>query len=225
MKASDIATRVRDIVGDKKKVRWSDEELLRWISDAQLFIIGYRPDAASVTDTMEAAAGTKQTLPAGSVRLLEVTRNVSSAGAAGRVITYIDRASLNSHNPGWHQAKAEKAARHYTYDNREPLTFYIYPPVRAGEKLEMVRVVKPTDVTALTDDMSINDTYREAAVSYVCFRCYCKDTEAASDKAQLHLSALSASLGIKLQKDSVFQPEMYNRSNHDNGVALKSGGV
>jgi hypothetical protein len=226
MLAGDITVRVRDLVNDPTGVRWPDAELLRYISDGQLFITNYRPDATAATQTLTLAAGSKQALPATGLRLLDVIRSYKADGttiASG--ISYIDRQALDGFRPGWHTAAASATVRHVIYDNRAPKEFWVYPPATVGAKIDVLLAQLPTDVTATGSALTISDAYRDMVVSYVCFRCYCKDTEARSDKAQMHLSALGMALGIKLQKDAVFQPDLNNKGGSPNAVAIKAGGV
>lgn len=224
MLASDIATRVREIVNDPDKIRWADSELLRWISDGQLFIVNYRPDATATTQTLTLIAGTKQALPATATRLLDVIRAVKADGSPLSAIKYIDRVVLDAINPNWHTVSQSSTVKHVVYDNRVPAEFYVYPPATVGAKIDVSLVKLPVDAAALTDALAIADTYREMLVNYVVFRCYCKDTEARSDRAQVFLSALGMGLGIKLQKDAVFQPDLNNKGGNPS-VAIKAGGV
>jgi hypothetical protein len=220
MLASDIKSRVRDITGDADGDRWLDPELFRWMSDAQLFIGIYRPDAISRLIDFTCVEGAKQELPADCVRLLDIASQTS-----GREVTFIDPAVLAIQDPKWRTRSSSDDIKHFTYDNRLPRVFLTFPPAKAGTHIELIASVLPTDVTADAQVLDIADIYREAVVSYVCFRCYCKDVEANPQAASLHLQALSATLGIKLQKDAAFQPQFYNRSSLPSGPAIQGGGV
>jgi hypothetical protein len=225
MLVSDVITRVREIVNDPDGVRWKDDELFRWISDAQLFIVIYRPDATAETTTLTLVEGTRQSLPANSLRLLDVLRALKTDGKPANVLRYIDRQLLDSQDANWHFRTSTLTPKHVIYDNRVPTEFYVYPPAKVGARIDVSHSVQPKDVKTLLDQLAITDIYREMVINYVVFRCYCKDTEARTDRAQLFLSALSNGLGIKLQKDVAFSPDYNNRGGNPSQTAISGGGV
>jgi hypothetical protein len=72
--------RVRGLLRDEvRPYQWSDAELIGWLNDAQVAICDARPEACTVTDVMALDGGTRQTLPDGAIRLLDVTRNMKEA--------------------------------------------------------------------------------------------------------------------------------------------------
>lgn len=225
MIASDVMTRVRDILVDPDKVRWSDAELLRWIGDGQKFISHYRPDATAVSAVVDLDAGAKQVLPFGSARLLDINNAVKADNTPANAVTLIDRSLLDQQAPSWQAGTKSLLVRHYIYDNRIPNEYRVYPPAKAGAKLDISYSAEPIDPTTSNSILAIPDTYRDMLVSYVCHRCYCKDTQASSDRASLHLSALSSALGIKLQKDAAFQPDLNSKGASPNPAALSGGGI
>lgn len=225
MLASDITVRVRDIVNDPDAVRWSDPELLRWTGDGQKFIAHYRPDATAVSAVVDLDAGSKQMLPYGSVRLLDINNAVKADDSPANAVTLIDRSLLDQQAPGWQAGVKSLLVRHFVYDNRIPNEYRVYPPAKAGAKLDISYSAEPLDPTATNSTLSIPDTYRDMLVSYVCHRCYCKDTEARTDRASMHLGALSQALGIKLQKDAAFQPDLNSKGAAPNPAALSGGGL
>ena len=225
MFASDIILRVRDLVVDPDAVRWTDLEMLRWIGDGQKFIIHFRPDSTSVSEVIALGAGSKQVLPPSSLRLLDINNAVKPDGTPANAVTLVDRQILDSQVPGWQGAKPTLLVQHYVYDNRVPNEFRVCPPAVAGAKLDISTSKEPVDPTYANDRLSLFDAYRDMLVSYVCHRCYCKDTEARSDRAAMHLGALSQALGIKLQKDAAFQPSMYEKGATPHPAALSGGGI
>lgn len=225
MLASAVTQRVRDIVNDPDLVRWSDAELLRWVGDGQKFIVHYRPDATAVSGVVDLDAGSKQVLPFGAVRLLDINNAVLANGTPSNAVTLIDRSLLDAQVPSWQGATKTLLVKHYVYDNRIPNEYRVYPPAKVGAQLDISYSAEPVDPTALSSSLSLPDTYRDMLVSYVCHRCYCKDTEARSDRASQHLGALSQALGIKLQKDAAFQPDLNTKGSSPNPASLSGGGV
>lgn len=226
MLMSDIAIRVRDIINDPDKVRWTDLELIRWASDGEVFITNYRPDAAAITQIVTLVNGTRQTLPTGASHLLDVICAVTgTTNTPAGVLQYIDRFILDSQDPLWHTRPKKMVVKNVVYDDRIPTEFYVYPPAAAGAKVQLSFANKPVPLNALTDVLTVDDMYREMVTNYVLFRCYCKDTEARADRATLYLHALSQALGIKLQKDVAFKPDINNKGGNPDTAAAAGGGV
>jgi hypothetical protein len=55
MIASDVTTRVRDILLDQSKIRWTDAELFRHLTDAKRDLVKNRPDAQYVSSIVTTA--------------------------------------------------------------------------------------------------------------------------------------------------------------------------
>ena len=228
MKLSDISTRVRILLNDQDETRWTPTEITSWTNDAQKLVALMRPDASVSNSVVTLVAGTKQSVPADGFRLLDVIRNMGSDGTtAGRSVRIVDREVLDSQDPMWHTTTPAATVKHFIYDNRNPLTFYVYPPAQAGVKLEVMYSKSPTEVTNPNDVLPISDLYLDTIVNYVMYRAYSKDAEFSSN-AQLasgYLQVVYSMLGIKTQKDVAFSPDMNSKGAMPNAAAIQAGGV
>ncbi len=193
--ASDIITRVRvQLIDEGSVVRWTDDELLDWITDAQRAITVLSPSAASTTATVPLVTGTKQSLPADGYMMLNAVRNVDSTGTiGGRAIRLATRDSLDANNPNWHTDPASGVAYNYVYDPSEQLTFYVYPPNNGSGYLQVVYAQLPVQLTADTDELIIQDAFQPALFDYVMMRAWQKDTDFAAgmQRAQAHMQAFA----------------------------------
>ena len=228
MLASDIIDRARLVLNDADNTsyRWADSEFFKWINDGQRAIVLVRPDASVSVETLTCAAGTKQALPNGAIRLLDITRNINADNTAGRAVRLVDRDILDSQNPNWHSDTAEQAVKNFIYDNRSPNVFYVYPPAKTTSKLEIVISKNPTDVSATSSTLALADIYAEPLLNYVLFRAYNKDAEyaATSQLAVSYFQAFQAMLGIKTSKDVAFSPDLNSKGANPNPAALQTGG-
>jgi hypothetical protein len=236
MKVSDITSRARILLNDQDGTRWLDNELVAWINDAQKLIAMTRPDASVANGALTLIVGTKQSIPAGGFRLLDVIRNLSADGTTGgRSIRHVDREVLDSQDPMWHTTTAAGTIKHFIYDNRDPRNFYVYPPAIAGTKVEAMYSVAPTEIvynsvtpaTTLNTDLTVSDIYLEAVLNYVMYRSYSKDAEF-SQNPQLaagYLQTVYSMLGIKTQKDVAFSPDLNSKGSMPNAAAIQAGGV
>jgi hypothetical protein len=246
MLASDVLTRVRLLLQDPLNtatppdgVRWLNAELFQWLTDGERAVVVVRPDASSLNVELQLVAGSKQTLPAGGLRLLDVVRNIPTtvAGASAqaatvnamRAVRLVDREVLDAQDPLWHSRKAATVIRNYCYDNRDPTHFYVSPPAvkpdqRTGiAKLEIIYVKLPATVTKLDDTLDLSDIYLDPLVNYVLFRCYSKDS-AFSQNAQLasaYLQTFMGLLNLKTKKDVAFSPDLHSKGSSPDGVAIQ----
>lgn len=236
MKVTDIVTRARILLSDQDGTRWLDNELVAWINDAQKLIALVRPDASVSNSTVTLIAGTKQVVPSGGFRLLDVIRNMAVDGTTGgRAIRHLDREVLDSQDPMWHTTTQSGTIKHFIYDNRNPLAYYVYPPAIAGTKIEIMYSVSPTEIVynagnvtaTMNTDLTVADIYLESVLNYVMYRAYSKDAEF-SQNPQLaagYLQTVYSMLGIKTQKDVAFSPDLNSKGSMPNAAAIQSGGV
>lgn len=210
MKGQDIVDRARIVLNDAAGTRWTDAELALWITDGCGFIGLARPDSCALTATMTLAAGAKQSIagltPAG-VRLLDVVGNTG-----GNAITIVDRQVLDAHKPDWRAASAG-ATENYVFDNRDPRTFYVYPPASAGAQIEIVYSQVPQAVTAGTlgsATLTQPDVYLGPLLDYVLYRAYAKDSDEThnAELAAGYLQACTAVLGLKTTADIGQSPDL-----------------
>ena len=239
MLASDVLDRARLLLQDESAVRWLDTEQYRWLTDGQRVIVLVRPDACVANVQITLVAGTKQSLPAGALRLLDVVRNVpvtptgASTPTSGRAVRLVDREVLDTQNPNWHFAKPALVIRNYVYDNRDPLNFYVSPPATAPDprfgsaKLEIIHSKLPAAVVALTDTLTIPDIYMDPLLNYVMFRSYSKDAQFAQNAqlASAYMTTFMAMLGVKTKHDVAYSPDLHSKGALPDSPALQMEGV
>lgn len=203
--ASVIIARARDVLIDAGATRWTDAELMRWLSDGQRAVVSAVPAASSARQTMALAAGTLQTLPAGSYMLLTVDRNNGAANGSlpGRAVRLITRDVLDNFNPDWHSATPQLLVQSYTYDPDTPLNFYVSPPSDGAGFLDVVISALPAEITATNQNISVDEIYQTPLVDYLLYRAFLKDSDYATVQtvyqakslAQSYLDAFVAGVG------------------------------
>jgi hypothetical protein len=227
MKASDVINRVRILLNDDG-TRWPNSELFYWISDAQRLIGIVRPDSTSANEVVTLAAGTRQSIPSSSYRLLDVLHNIGSDGVTiGRAIKLTDRDQLETQDPYWHTKPQKAEIRQYIYDPRVPASFFVTPPAKVNTKIEIVTQKATADITALNDNLSLMDIYFEVVVNYVMYRAYSKDNEysANSANANNYLQLVMTTLGLKTMKDVAASPALNTKAGQPDVRAIQAGGV
>ena len=209
-KVTDILDRASIILQDNTNVRFPNEELLKFFNDAQKEVALHRPDSTMVNTDYDLQAGSKQTLPAAALRLVDVIRNVG-----GRAITQVQRRILDETLPSWHEAATgPNRIEHYVYDPADPKTFYVFP--NGLHSVELLYSAAPieiaiSDFSSDTTVVGMDDIYVNCILDYVLYRSYQKDSEFAGnpERAMMHYSSFSNALGIKTQADSAITPKPY----------------
>lgn len=173
-------TKVNEATGGSA-VRWPAAEALRWLNNGQREIVNRSPRSNTKTGRIAITnADTRQDLASlgvtTAVQVIDILRNVSSSGTPRRALTKRDRVWFDDQLPGWHGTATATDAIHWTYDDRDPLAFFIYPPITNGNKLEIVYAAAPTDLANATDVISLPDIYANALEFFLLFSFYSKDT-------------------------------------------------
>ncbi len=215
---ANLISRIQDTLQDTTGVRWVEAELLRYINDAQREIVNFKPDATATTANIALVVGTKQSLPTGGLRLIKITRNMSDAsgGATGkRAIRIVDRDILDSQEPNWHDptvsgdAAHTTTVKHYVFDEDDPRSFYVYPGASSTSTfVEIVYSASPTDLANTSAVIAVDDTYGNAIVDFVLYKCYMKDAEFAGNaqRANQHYSLFASSLGQGAMAQELLSP-------------------
>lgn len=203
--SNEILMRVNKLLNDKGFIRWTKEELLNYLNDAQKAIVLRRPDSYTADlDDFACVAGTKQQLPADALTLIDIPRNTAGKSIKGP----FDRKVLDDNYDDWYAGNTATHAELYIYDARNPKTFYVYPGVVNGTQLTVVYSKAPTAIDMAANDggqtMALDDIYINAIIEWILYRCYMKDAEYAAEpnKSQMHLSNFENQLGRKNQADS-----------------------
>jgi hypothetical protein len=210
----DILSRTDDLLNDEDRVRWPVEERIRWMNDALGAILVRKPGALGKREVVALVAGTYQTIPESGSILLDVVRNIAANGTTpGYPIRRTDRQLLDDTDPTWHTGTQKAKVLHYTFDDRVPKVFYVYPPALVGTKVEMLYAALPDAVDDAADYMDIGPEYTEAVVNYVCYRANSKDSEFSQGAiAAAYYQAFEASLGMKSQADTAASPNQPGNS-------------
>ena len=209
VKVIDLIDRAETVLQDTTNTRWAQAELLGYLNDAQREIVMQRPDAKVTNATFTCAASSKQTIPSGAFRLVDVIRN-----ATGKAITQIDRKVLDVQNPSWHTGSGNTAVEHFMYDASDPKNFYVYPVPTNSVQISIAYSESTADITignysSSTDTIGLDDTYANAILDYMLYRAYQKDSDFGGNmqKVATHYQSFANSIGLKTRADLVITPQ------------------
>lgn len=231
MKALVPLERVVYILQDDASVRWSANELVDWLNDAQTSAHILRPDATEQTTSLTMVPGSLQNLEARSsellspsTKLIRVTRNMALEGRR-RAVRLVPRQIMDVVKPDWESAAPATDAVNYMTDPNLPNCFWVYPPAPVPSALVpammlevqysatpmLIQPMNEPDKTwkDIAGDITVKDRFMQALVDFVLYRAYLKDAEYGGNgaRAQTHFQLFQNMLMADQQGTMSAQPK------------------
>ncbi|CAM3629309.1 MULTISPECIES: DUF6682 family protein [Yersinia] len=201
---AEIIGRVNTQLKDTAWLRWPLAELCDYYNDAIRAVILARPDAGATTEILTSVIGTRQQLPDGAIRLIEMVRLQD-----GRALRPVPRDVLDSQYPDWHQMIGP--VERYTYNELTPKTYYLFPGAEQVLLIEaVVARIPPTVMISTLKDRTpvpIDELYVNPLVDWILFRAFSKDGDAGANLnlAMQHYQAFGEQLGVKQNAENFAQ--------------------
>lgn len=174
-----IINRAAILLQDTDNTRWTREELLGWLNEAQRQVVMMQPSATATTISLALVTGVKQRIPDDGWQLLDVTHNLGVDGQTpGRVIRIVSRKLLDAQDLNWTSATPSDVVQNYIANLQDGNDeFYVYPPNTGRGHVEAVYSRVPTDLTSESDKLGVHLIYQNALVDYIVYRAASKDAE------------------------------------------------
>lgn len=179
--ASSIISRVRtQLVDDGSTLRWSDSELLSWLSDGQRNLVSMVPSAAPRLANVALVAGTRQSIPSDGWRLITVYRNTDVSGGPGNSVLEVPRSLLNVQYASWTASGGTATVTHWCYDESDPAAFWVYPYNTGSGYVQINYSFMPTNLSTTSSTLTVRDIFQTPLFDYVMFRAHSKDSDYAA---------------------------------------------
>lgn len=186
MLASDVLDKAEILLLDESNDRWTEAELLGWLTDGLRALANLRPYSVASKTVETLVTGSRQAVPTGSFLLLDILRNMGADGATpGKPIRRVDSGIQRAFGSTWHSADDGAAVANFTYDpDLEPLVYHVVPRIPSTPVItvEMIHAVTPSDVAATSSTLPVNEEYEQGLVDYVLYRAFSKDSEFAENE-------------------------------------------
>lgn len=213
-KVEALTNRIVAALRDANQDSWPVDVIHESILEAEKVVTNFRPDCTATDKTYTCVAGIAQTIGALSPpphRLLDVKYNVTAGNTPARSIRRVAIGDLDAIRPDWRIATQATAAREFMHDPREPLLFYLNPPVAAGTKVQLSYSAEPADygtVTASTET-TVSSLYEPMLVEWALYRLFGHDVEGSVNiqRSQQHLANFSNMMGVKIQGEDHYGPK------------------
>ena len=152
--AADVIASVRIDVNDTKTpYRQSDANILNMVNRTVKRVSILRPDLFAVIIPFACTAGVTQTMPANSMRLIDVLW--TNTGQMN--VNEVDRDAMDLMFGSWEFA-TPASTTDWMRDIRNPNVFYIYPPADNAQSLQ-VEYAKSPSTYVLGDTVELPDAY------------------------------------------------------------------
>jgi len=195
----DVITEVRASIQDNKvQYRYDDPTILRAVNHCLKRIALSRPDLFALITTFTTAAGTIQTAPADSIRVIDVLYE-----ANGNSVNEVNQETMDLAMSAW-QAGTTGPATDWMRHPRNPNQFIVYPPQAGGETMTIEYSQAPR-LYALAETIDIiSDAYFPVVVDCVVWWLESFDNESvANQRAQMFQQSWTQLLGITQQNKPV----------------------
>lgn len=188
-KAYTVLDQAASLLNDPRGQNWPRAELLQYLNAGLKAMVPLAPSQFSVTKTVTLVDGARQTLPAGSVALLQALNVVNGDDSIGRGVRNVSKTALDESAPSWMSLSAS-TTREVAYDPKVPDEYWVYPPAAAGAKLRVTTADEPAEIEVFTE-IPVDARYHPALVDYVLFRALTKDADYANQdpRAAQHYTA------------------------------------
>jgi hypothetical protein len=208
---------------DTGNTRWTRAELLGWLNDGQRQIVLLSPQTNNTVQTVQLTEGTRQAIPAGGWKLLDVIRYMGLDGLKpGRAIRVVSQELLDATDPNWHGSRKTDVPINFVFDLQEQDIFYVYPP-NTGRGYAQINYAKvPVGLTNESQPIELNDIYQTTLLDYMLYRANSKDAEYAPG-LQLAASYMTMFMSAFPSRDKVDTENNPNQKLQPRNPAIPGG--
>lgn len=182
---------------------WTDATLLGFLNSAERAACLLRPELYTVKGNVSLAAGTEQSLPAGSTALFRAFHNVTSK----RAVRLVDQAIVDAITPFGPAATQEVDVTDYSLDPRERTRYRVWPPNTGTGALVVLRGAVPTAIAAVGNAINLDDIYEDPLKQFVLCEAYSANTKRQDlGKAGAAFNRFTQLLGVSAQSAAAVMP-------------------
>jgi len=196
---------------DSLGVTYDYDALYPYLNLAIKEIVNLKPEAYAVTEDLTLAAGSIQSLGSTDIQLMDVVCNLGTGTTSviGTTITPMKKGNIDRALPNWMTYTADAVVKHVITDERNPKTFYVFPPQPSSGtgKIQVVVSQAPDDITDISDEFPLDLSYVPAAVDYLVYRALSEETSIpnAQAKAMTFKNKFLEDLGLKSNQEKQTQ--------------------
>jgi len=182
---------------------WTDAMLLGYLNSAERAACLLRPELYTIRGAVSLAAGTEQSLPAGSTALFRLLHNATSK----RACRLVDQSLVDAMSPYGAAATQELDVTDYALDQRERTRYRVWPPNNGSGSVIAIRGAVPTAIASTGSAINLDDIYEDPLKQYVLGECYAANTKRQDlAKAAAARGEFAKMLGVSAQSVVAVMP-------------------
>jgi len=200
----DLLLMVYEQLKDEFGVNWPPSKLLPYLNYFVLETLNLKPEAYTEETTVSLVTGARQSLPAGTIALIDALYNITTVNTyevvTAPAITLINKKNLDFLFPGWLAADPDSSVSFVVKDDRNPNVFYTYPPQPASPGvIKLLLSAPPAEIDTDSTEIPFDDSYKPACVDYLLYRALIEETtiQGANAKALTFFNKFLQDLGLK----------------------------
>lgn len=162
----DVSDRLRRLFGDESSVQLEDDDIIRWVNDAQREIVMTSETLLATTSTEDLVDGTNEYDLPTFLLVLRSLRVKQSGADSYTSLKFHSLVDFDTYVDGWDgTARGEgRPAIYTTYSGK--LFLFPTPNADVTDGIKFLYSRKPTDVDELSDNLDLPDSYLNAIVTY-----------------------------------------------------------
>lgn len=208
MIVSDIIVRVRRTFGDEAAVQVKDDDIIRWINDAQVEIIKHNDSALQKSDLIDIVANQAQyTLPADLMILRSLRYKLPSMLSFG-ALKYQSMQQFDESMDGWDGTQFSTGSpQFFTMDEGKAILFPI-PDQSMVDGLKVRYNQKPTDVVTSVDSLALPLIYHNTVMKYCMWQSSLLDED--HEPALMYKNEFQMDMDLLMNRETTEATATYN---------------
>ncbi len=177
MIVSDVITRVRRTFGDEAAVQVTDDDIIRWINDAQIEVIKHNEGALQKSDLLDLVANqSTYTMPT-DLMILQTLRFKYSDMQSFARLKYMSMQEFDELIDGWDSTLFGTGSPKYFTMSEGRAILFPTPDKSNVDGLKVLYNQKPTDVNDSGDALALPLIYHNTVVKYCMWQASLLDED------------------------------------------------
>lgn len=200
---SEVLLDVRELIQDTAvPYRYDDTFIVRKVNQVVRRMALLRPDLFTEITTITCVAGSLQSPPADSVRIMDVLTNT-----VGTAVKEVNQEVLDLMVPGWENLTPGPTTNWMRYP-RSPNRFYVYPAATVSDTLEIVYAKCPVTLS-IGSIVPVQDAYQPVVIDGTCWIMEAIDAEhVESGRAKMFQESFMAGITGSMQARRITDTDM-----------------
>jgi hypothetical protein len=200
--AQAVANEVQSTLLDPNARYWTTTDLCNYYNIIVTAIIGDNPKVLTKVISFVCVAGVDQICPSDATMFLRAPANTN-----GRTIRQVTAEALQEDDPDWYNTIPSKSILHIIPDDFDFLRFRTYPPSDGTASIQLQYAYAPDDITSLTEDFLLPESYRSEVRNGMLAMAYAKETDRQDiTKVQMYFGFMKNTVADKIKTQIQLAP-------------------